>query len=283
MRAERLHQQNDSWSTSRLHGQCCAHRCHSICSKSWVLLPETITNCIKTLLILQSPGGFQRFRDFMMREVGARLLVLRNHTLTPAAENYRAHCLRMFAPSERRSRARATALEVANKVFNGDWRLPVVAHLCRDCCVSPEESRSLAMKWLPKLLLALRFKVLSRSDWLQWEEAINIIGWLSSMHRLFGTVFIRAFSNLEGQDVGAAHRDEEAEGDAEADIPPWRAELNQNVRAALSFWRSKPEPSLHLLRTALDGQRSLMRSLLEMTSLEWEAEQLDACRSTGSN
>ena len=164
--------------------------------KTWSLLPEILSGCVKTLLVLLTPGSRKKLTDALVLEVCECFVYLRGHVLSDQADRYRETVLRLFSPRPQRRRAHATLNVLASLVFNSDWQgWPVghiMAHICSDCCPDGNHALECVKKAVPKLVRALKFKMFSHSDWESWAETLSLIGFLSSMHALFGAAFTRA-------------------------------------------------------------------------------------------
>ena len=281
-RAEAIIAKQPSAFDASLHGVCAAHCCHHIPTKSWDLLPGLLPSLIKTLLVLQAPGAFAQFEKAVLDEVQERFTVVHGHILSEEAQSHRQNVLKCYSPRPARRKAHATIRVLAELLFNGDWRGRPISHHCTACCDTPESSRASALAWVPRLLRSLRFKMFSRADWAQWQDALAIMGFLSGMHRLFAAAFLRAFS----ADAAASEPNVSFIGSIEDDTDKdaaakFRMELSRNVRAAVGFWRTRPEWMLQALAVFLGEQRQAMADILHMTSVAWEHAECRRLRNTG--
>ena len=279
-RVERIIADKSDWPNAVLHSICAAHNTHHIASKTWALLPQVMTGAIQTLLVLQSPGGYLRFTEAVLAEVEERFVFLRGVVLSDAADAYRSRVLKLFAPRQQRRKAYVTIQVLSSLVFNGDWTGHAVTHVCTQCCASEAEALASVKRSIPTLLRALRFKMLSRADWSHWLDALSLIGFLASVNKLFASCFRRAFASIvdAGDGAGMLYT---LEDEAQADAPPWRAELSFNAKKALQFWSEGPEWQLQLLATALHDERAVMEELLRSSAVEYELDRLDEQRNAG--
>ena len=193
-------------------------------------------------------------------------MVVRGHSLSREAEAFRDKILKLFCPRASRKRAHATVQTLAALVYNGDWRQRSVIHVCTGCCTDCDESKRLALAHVQKLLLALKFKMLSRSDWALWPDALALIGFLAGFHNLFGVCFLKAFAHLE---TSTLQPDSESVEDASHH---YRLELSQNVKHAMDFWKSEPSWRLQLFMMGLHEQKHTMTDILHLASVSHELD-----------
>ena len=78
-------------------------------------------------------------------------------------------------------------------------------------------------------------------------------------------MFLKAFSQFD-ENLDRNLVDALADDGPHQETPAWRAEITKNLKVAVAFWEQAFETSLHLLRIALEEQRTVM----DMTSLSWE-------------
>ena len=194
LRCERLIAQTQAWPSARSHSFCGAHGCHLIALKTWALDMEILSGCIQTLLVLQTPGAFHKLQEQMVKDFEDKFIVIRDFSLSTEAEQFRDKILTLFAPRAHRRKSSALIRTLSAMVYNGDWRKDTVSHICRGCCSSPEESKTIALKHIPKLLRALKFKMMSKSDSAMWSDSLAMLGFMSGMHKVFGPSFVKAFS-----------------------------------------------------------------------------------------
>ena len=93
------------------HTLCCAHKVHSIASKTWALQKEPLTGTIRTLLTLQSPGALPRFQESLLALVEEELQVRYCTPLSPEAISYRKRTMELFAPQVEQSKRAAKKIE----------------------------------------------------------------------------------------------------------------------------------------------------------------------------
>ena len=198
----------------------------------------------------------------MLQELDTTFVVVRGRTLPNEADAFRDKILKTCIPRLQRRKSHSVVHTLAAVLFNGDWRSGVVSHHCAGCCKDAADSKSQALQHMPALLLALRFKMFSRSDWRLWADALVLVAFLSGMHGLFGRCFLRAFSSWAAAEVP------EANADVDDATLLYRAELSKNAKLAVEFWAGAPEWRVHLLMVALFEQRHVMHSILGLTSLE---------------
>ena len=198
MRAEAMLSRSfldNGWKTC--HTICCAHRVHSVASKTWALQKLVLSGAIKTLLSLQAPGAFPRFLDSLLSITLDSLVIRYNTVLSPSAQAHRTRTLSLFCPDERRHRRGAKVVkEICATLLNGDWHYQAVWHICDgagQCCQNQEHTRSRFREALPKLLRALQLRTLARNDWQNWQVSLQVIGLLGAVHSLFPRAFQHAF------------------------------------------------------------------------------------------
>ena len=163
------------------------------------------------------------------------VIIKRGAALTEEAQTYRAHVLKAFLPGSDRSYARASVQVWAERVFNSDWRHSLVTHHCgQNCCDSLAQSTSMMKQCLMDLLVQLRVRPMSRADWRNWSESLNILGLCSHLHGIFAPVFLQAFGCLPEADP-----DHEPEPTQKSDekLVEWRKDFSKSLRVALQFWR----------------------------------------------
>ena len=187
--------------------------------------------------------------------------------------------LRLFAPRQSRKHAHSLVHTIAAILLNGDWRGATITHCCGTCCSEQGDTLEAVRATIPKMLHSLRYKMLSRADWSEWQDALALIGLLGGMHRMFSRCFIKAFSgSVEPELPEAVANAEQAESDGAA---RFRTELNSNTKAALAFWESQAEWKVEVLVDALSAQRVAMHELLRLGSIEYEQLQREQMLSEG--
>ena len=279
--------------TGSCHGVCLAHRCHSVATSTLKLMSSTASGAIATLLVLQSPGALQRFRDVLVSEISCNLTIVKGHVLSEEALSFRTMVTELFTPGAHRPRARAVINTILAKIFNSDWRTGPLSHVCASCCSSPSATRDVAAKWVVRLLRSLQVKPMCRADWQKWLDSLNVLGLLGNLNRVFRLCFVKSFSGLsdildqDGQndDDSSQHLFPfpEAEGEVRGvEAARWRQDFSKNLKKALAWWESgQAEWNLILLRSSVEAQRVCMSTILHMSSSSWEQVQLGRCIDTG--
>ena len=122
----RLHN-NHGWQCA--HTLCCAHKIHSIATKTWSLQKTCLTGVIRTLLTLESPGALARFQEALVDIACSEVLVRYDVVLAPAAVQERAKIMQLFAPAPRQSkRASKSVRDICDSLLNGDWQVARTVH-----------------------------------------------------------------------------------------------------------------------------------------------------------
>ena len=103
------------------------------------------------------------------------------------------------------------------------------------------------------------------------------------MHNLFGRCFAKAFSLGGGHPqadtalhIAAAPDEDEADENAR-----YRAELNRNVRHALTFWESSPAWQVELRVHSLKEEQLIMHKVLTLSAIETEHRGFEQVQRTG--
>ena len=281
LKSERLqHEQLKAQGWQSLPGVCAAHRLHSIATKCWTHSGPTqsvLTGCVRSLLVLQSPGALIRFQQYFVKEAIEALVVIPGApALSPDALAFREKALLLFCPSGQRASAKATVQELSQCLFNGDWRSCEVQHYCpQHCCESLRETKAAVARWVPKLLSALRVIKMSRASWSTWHESLNLLGLLSCTHFLFKRVFLLAFGNsLDTMSWDTVQEGEDKNPEELDEVTAWRAEMSKNLRISLNYWKGEePQWRLFFLRAVLHPQTVAMAYCMKVTSHTWEQEQ----------
>ena len=284
------------WSTA--HTTCAAHKCHHIACKTWSLCSDVVSGTVNSILTLQSPGAYERFKAVLVGVAAESCVIIRHQNMSERATQHRRNVLAVFCPTRKHSRAYGIVQAVSQELLNADWLDGTyVGHVCVGCCSGVADLRLKLRVWLPRLLGALSLKTLCKANWQSWQQSMNFVGYLSQVHDLWQRSFIKAFGYRFLQEIGAeplpGHADpvmvddREAEPLTEADekLIQWRQEMTKRVKAALHFWyeTASPAASLYTLRLLLEPQRIMMGKLLHMASSHWHLEQLEEMRHQGQN
>ena len=249
------------------HATCAAHRCHQVATKTWTLDLATLSALKRSLLILETPSYYLKFRDTLIAEIKAKLVLKRHSVLPQRAMRFREAVLRMYAPSSKRTRAASIVTVFSERVLNGDWQLrDQCQHYCSGCCSGESQTHSLIERWVPRVLKALSVRRFCKANWSTWHLPLGVVGYWMHLHDLWRQVFVKAFtpvSQVLGQ-LADAPLDPDAE-----DTRRWQVEMAQNMKIALSRWgEDGPEAasSMYVLRSSLQAEVEAMATLLEHSS-----------------
>ena len=237
----------------------------------------------------------RRIRDACIALAQSQLQVS-HERLTDAAVGFRERVLALFLP---RSSARRQALiKTVASILNGDWRQPCLQHRCGvGCCESLQESQTKVALSLCKLVTGLRPPSLSKGNWSSWSESLVLFGLGGAIHNFLGGVCLQAFHDVgdvlqAGNEVAepvlpppppaAIHMDDglgredgvanpgqfQAMMDVDGDkVAQLRQERARSLRIARAFFQGSYFAEVFLMRSALEGTRSLMASLLQAVSV----------------
>ena len=198
-------QRGPGW--GRLSSLCLAHKCHASASKAWSLAPNLLTSLIHFAKVLNGTGALHSLKRSLGELAATRLQLLARPCEISEALRFKAQLLELFSPPKTQTRRRAT-ISVLSAFFNGDWRVPGrVQHACAGshCCTSPAVSAQKAAKLVKKMVTVLGARVFSKSNWLDWPLALNLVGLGTGLHGLMQDAFIMTFGKLSAgltQEVG---------------------------------------------------------------------------------
>ena len=264
----------DGHETGVLQSFCMAHKGHLVAMRVWDLHSDLHTGVLKSLRVLQQPGNMKKFECALVE------LVVEKLDFAPAttcdADSYREHTLRLFAPDRsERPHAWAIAQLVSRLLLNGDWRLSdPVQHVCKHtsgspCCQDRAHLIAKVKRWIPKMLRALRLKLVNKANWSDWPSSLFLVGLLCRLHSLFTQAFDKAFRKLP-KEVAAeeGERTEEVQDSGYEDV-------TQMAKTALQWWNTAgAKEALFIFRAALWPQHRLMRSLLHNSGAAFEVSNL---------
>ena len=272
-RAEALWlQAHPGW--QHLHLHCLCHRVHSAAVKAWDLHSDTVPGVIHTCKLLFTSGAMAKLKSSVTKIVSQKLMILPGQCHDEDALRYR------------------------QKVLDVWQRSDVLIHHCTgaSCCASAESSVEKAQEILDRLISALRPKMFSRANWLEWLSSLTFFGILSGLHSILMQGIQLAFEKeagiaerdlenmmplLEGQVLGAGSEAAEVSGVGSEEASPFigavggagnaaevdeeavqRAQLAYSTKTAMTFARSSVFDKVFALRVSLEPERSLMSSLL---------------------
>eukprot|EP00971_Amphidinium_carterae_P222638 4418806-Amphidinium_carterae.1 len=194
-----------------------------------------------------------------------------NQTAGRDADTYRQAVLSTYLGQ---NTATHVALRTATaRIFNGNYTSESIVHYCNGCCQSREETVSQAWRLVLKPLVAKKFRIFPRSNFLGHDETLDQVGMLASLHSLLQRGCMKAFAfpavdlpdaaaNVQG-DLPILEGDnmEDAGGDGALDeVSAWRAAMSSARKAAINFVNDTMTPQhTLLLRIALGPQITLMR------------------------
>ena len=249
------------------HAVCSAHRCHQVATKTWTLELQTLSALKRSLLVLESPTYYLKFRDTMIAVIKDRLVLKRSSVLPPQALSFRQAVLRLYSPTSHRSRAHSTVRVFAEDVLNGNWmNSKEVEHYCSGCCTSERDTHLLIERWVPRVLKALSLRRFCKANWTSWQLPLCVVGFWMHVHNLWNQVFLQAFSPVRDalRVLGEAQLDEGAD-----ESQRWQVEMAQNLTIALSSWGERgaeASSSMYVLRSSLQAECEAMATLLENTA-----------------
>ena len=303
-RMEMLVQRSRESQWQHLRSLCMGHKVHLAASKSWSLQKPLLSQVKHASKALNMAGSMSRLKSAIAKLVAGRFQRLLASVAVPAADDLRSNALKFFCPARRHPRRRATVL-LAAQFFNGNWTQPnVIEHVCRgpNCCNDDNHGARQAEIILTKLFTALRPKIFSESNWIEWISSLQLFGFASAMHGILQEAWKIAFESEEapmpGPDDGElswlehawsadlrggqAHNLVGRPGDEEDDQARMRQENDLSKRVALSWMRSgQVFPDTFLMRACLQPQQDLMTFLLHAASGPWESEQIGRILSQG--
>ena len=309
LRAEQLLLRSRAAKWMGMESVCLCHKTHASATKSWALEETLITSLIQATLLIAQGGSMQRLKDAARQLVKEKFSVLRQQVLQSGAERYKDLMVKFFPVPHKRRRAQAL-LQVAMKFFNSEWRRhDGIFHVCSGpgCCASEQESATKASLLLIQLLVAMRPKVFSRSEWLSWSSSLPFFGVSTALHNVLPQLFMMAFakSGDKGDEVVPANVESQGPQDAmdmllevgrvaeqAVEIELGEAELEgvaTKTPGDMERFRAATAHSLHttmrwmasgsvwedvfVLRSCLDAEITLMSDLTHMASGTWEREQ----------
>ena len=276
----------DEWPhTLFLPVPCLCHQTHTVCKKTFDLMPASLQGLARSSLVMHQAGVYAGMKDAALERLSRtfRRVALPDGDVPPlsrAATTFREHVLQLFTPTTS-ARAKATVTAAAELFFNGDWRDGAhILHRCaRGCFADHESSLFRAQTLLASIFLRVKPRVLCRGNWLHWHHCVASIGFLLAFHKMLLPVFKQSVSKFEDFENDADVGGDDLEADK---IRALRLEAAQHRRQALQ-WLESPRPleEVMLLRASLLGEVHLMQELVRMTSREWEVAMLSSQCRTG--
>eukprot|EP00971_Amphidinium_carterae_P347111 6488947-Amphidinium_carterae.1 len=277
---------------------CLAHKTHSIATKTWQLESTVLSGLLHTAKVLQQAGALTRLRDALSVVATKKFKVEYSDALSYEAKSFRQQLLTYFQPPPKQTRRNATVL-AALSFFGSDLRRQDgLIHVCRgvECCANEAESLHKGIWLLKRLFTALRPKMFSRANWLDWGTALNFYAFAIGLHGVGITAFHLAYhaSGKDGADLQGPLSDmsldifagtktageDAALGEQDTTVQK-RAENATSLRIAKAFMCDSLHEDIWLFRLTLEPQRRLMDWMLHSLSSEWEVQQLHAQMTQG--
>ena len=186
MKAERKLQQLGLWRRSNLFSfYCCAHRVHQAATRVldmevWKPITSGYTHAA---LVLQN-GGMPAALTILHDILEQKFVYERTRPdIDRAALVHKQRALEAFGGGSQHAKA---WFLLCMAFFNADWRLQDrVRHHCSGCCENEHQAKEKAEHLLGRLLVLLRPKPLSKSNWKTWSNCLVGGGALNAVHGLY--------------------------------------------------------------------------------------------------
>ena len=244
------------------------------------------TGLVKTLRVLREPGNLKRFEAALIDTVIDKLEFA--PATTSDAQAYQDHTLQLFAPQRHeRPHAWGTLQVVSRLLLNGDWRLcDRVQHVCKQsspepCCKDFAHLVAKVKTWIPKLLRALRLKLVNKANWSDWHSSLFLVGYLCRCHQLFQQAFNRALRAMAAHD--SALEPEAMEEGPQGDAHGAYEDVTQMAKIAFQWWDTRgAAEALFIFRAALFSQQKIMHTMLEKSGVALDMSNF-VCRLEGGS